>query len=251
MMPLHKGRYVARFAESDADLFAAQRLRWLCFLSRRDEGQDSAAIDSDEYDAICRHVLVENTATGQLICCFRFLHLTDGSQIERSYSARHYSLSRLRSYPDPMVEMGRFCIHPAHRDPDILRMAWAAMTGYIDAHGVKMLFGCSSFLGAEPVAHAEALAMLGERHIAPRRWLPRVKAPTVVRFARALARRTPDPRAAMAGMPPLLRSYLIMGGWVSDHAVVDSQMDTLHVFTGLEIGAIPPARQRLLRGLPG
>ncbi len=42
-----------------------------------------------------------------------------------------------------------------------------------------------------------------------------------------------------------------MGGWVSDHAVVDQQMNTLHVFTGVEIGAIPPARKRLLRAVAG
>ncbi len=52
-------------------------------------------------------------------------------------------------------------------------------------------------------------------------------------------------------MPPLLRTYLLMGGWVSDHAVVDSHMNTLHVFTGLEINAIPPARKRLLRATAG
>jgi hypothetical protein len=40
-----------------------------------------------------------------------------------------------------------------------------------------------------------------------------------------------------------------MGGWVSDHAVIDRQMNTLHVFTGLEIAAIPPNRARLLRAL--
>ena len=38
-----------------------------------------------------------------------------------------------------------------------------------------------------------------------------------------------------------------MGGWVSDHAVVDREMNTLHVFTGLEIGRIPPERVRVLR----
>ena len=51
-------------------------------------------------------------------------------------------------------------------------------------------------------------------------------------------------------MPPLLRSYLRMGGWVGDHAVVDGDLDTLHVFTGLEVGAIPAARVRRLRSLP-
>jgi L-ornithine Nalpha-acyltransferase len=37
-------------------------------------------------------------------------------------------------------------------------------------------------------------------------------------------------------LPPLLRTYLGMGGWVSDHAVVDRELDTLHVFTCVEVG---------------
>ena len=53
-------------------------------------------------------------------------------------------------------------------------------------------------------------------------------------------------RRAMRAMPPLLKSYLMMGGWVSDHAVIDAQMNTIHVFTGVEIDSIPPARKRLL-----
>jgi len=50
-------------------------------------------------------------------------------------------------------------------------------------------------------------------------------------------------------MPPLLRAYLRMGGWVSDHAVIDRDLGTLHVFTGLEIRAVPPARARALRAV--
>ena len=57
----------------------------------------------------------------------------------------------------------------------------------------------------------------------------------------------PAVQRAMRAMPPLLKTYLLMGGWVSDHAVVDRNLNTLHVFTGLEIRAIPPARARLLR----
>ena len=43
--------------------------------------------------------------------------------------------------------MGRFCIAPGARDPDILRVAWGAMTRFVDEEGVEMLFGCSSFHG--------------------------------------------------------------------------------------------------------
>ena len=68
------------------------------------------------------------------------------------------------------------------------------------------------------------------------------------RFAARLGR-IPNMKLAMARLPPLLKTYLMMGGWVSDHAVLDHQMDTLHVFTGVEIGEIPVARQRLLRAI--
>ncbi|WBU51781.1 GNAT family N-acetyltransferase [Paracoccus sp. SCSIO 75233] len=250
-MMLKRGRYHARLAGNADDLRAAQRLRWLAFIGKRGVVDDGAAIDADQYDDACHHVLIEDQRSGILVATFRFMLLESGTEIERSYSASHYDLGRLREFEGPMVEMGRFCIHPEHADPDILRVAWGAMTRFVDDNKVGLLFGCSSFMGTDAQGYADAFAMLKERHLAPRRWLPRVKAPKVFRFARALRLMKPDPRRAQAGLPPLLRSYLLMGGWVSDHAVVDEQLGTLHVFTGLEIAAIPPARQKLLRGVAG
>ena len=158
------------------------------------------------------------------------------------------SLDALKSYDKPMVEMGRFCTAPGVNDPDVLRVAWGAVARLVDQQGVELLFGCSSFHGTDAETYADAFAMLKERHLAPKRWLPRIKAPNVFRFAQRL-RRKPDRKTALRTMPPLLRSYLTMGGWVSDHAVVDRDLNTLHVFTGLEIRAIPPARVRALRAV--
>jgi putative hemolysin len=254
MVSLRKGRYVARTASSPDDLRRAQELRYLAFIASSGAmtgGARDAGRDADAFDARCRHVLVEETRTGTLVCCFRLLPLSNGAEIGASYSAQYYNLAALSDFTGPMVEMGRFCIHPDWRDPDILRVAWGAMTRFVDETGVEMLFGCSSFHGTEAGAYADAFAMLKERHLAPPRWLPRVKAPDVFRFARALRRFRPDAKRAMQAMPPLLRTYLLMGGWVSDHAVVDRDLNTLHVFTGLEIGAIPPARARLLRAVAG
>ncbi|MGR3320669.1 MAG: GNAT family N-acetyltransferase [Pseudooceanicola sp.] len=243
MLTLNKGRYEARFASGAEDIAAAQRLRTICF-----RGDEDAPLDADAFDDLCDHVLVEDRQDGRLVCCFRILPLAAGRDIDRSYAAQYYELTALREFDGPMVEMGRFCIHPDTHDPDILRVAWGAMTRYVDENGVEMLFGCSSFHGTDAERYLDAFAMLKERHLAPKRWLPRVKAPRVFRFAQKL-RRKPDAKRAMLGMPPLLRTYLLMGGWVSDHAVVDSHMNTLHVFTGLEIRAIPPARKKLLRAI--
>ena len=247
---MFKARYISRIAEGTADLTAAQKLRHACFIAGTGAARRDTGLDTDAFDDICQHVLVEARSSGELAATFRVLPLTSGAEIGRSYAAQYYDLEALKAYDKPMVEMGRFCIAPNVKDPDVLRAAWAAMTAYVDREGVGMLFGCSSFHGTEPQAYADAFAMLKERHLAPKRWLPRIKAPNVFRFAKALRQRA-DRAQALRTMPPLLRSYLTMGGWVSDHAVVDRDLNTLHVFTGLEIGSIPPARARALRAVAG
>lgn len=234
-------RFTARFAESAADIRAAQALRGQAFRG--------GLPDVDAFDRCCAHILVEDHLEQRPACAFRIQPFENGQQIAFSYAAQFYGLSGLRGYQGKLVEMGRFCIDPRYNDPDILRAAWGLLTAYVDEKNVEMLFGCSSFKGVAPAAHQEAFALLKERHLAPRQWLPEIKAPNVLRFAGGGNR--PNRAAAQRAMPPLLRSYLAMGGWVSDHAVVDADLDTLHVFTGLEISAIPDGRKRLLRAVAG
>ena len=88
-------------------------------------------------------------------------------------------------------------------------------------------------------------------NVGPDIWRPGEKAAQVIRFGTGPEMRACDMARALETLPPLLRTYLAMGGWVSDHAVVDRDMGTLHVFTGLEISAIPAARARALRQIAG
>ena len=234
-------RYGVRHAETPADLVAVQRLRHLCFRGAGD------GLDQDAFDARCVHVMIDGPAG--LVGCFRLLLLSSGREVEESYSAQFYGLAALSRYGAPMAELGRFCVHPqAQGDVDILRLAWGALVGLVEAHGVQMLMGCTSFEGVDAARYGDAFALLRARYLAPEAQRPAEKAPEVVRFAGFGA---PDPKAAMAQMPPLLRSYLSMGGWVSDHAVIDRDLGTLHVFTGLEIAAMRPERLRALRALAG
>lgn len=226
---------------------ACQRLRYLTFRAGRGQAAEPDGLDADAFDPLCRHVMVEDAQTGDLVCCFRLMPLESGAEIEKSYSAQWYELSNLHEFPGRMVELGRFCIHPDYRDPAILRLAWSEMSRFVDAHGIELLFGCSSFQGVDGEAYTDAFALLKERHLAPARWLPRVKAPRVFPFGTLLKLEKPDLKKALTRMPPLLRTYLVMGGWVSDHAVIDDDLKTLHVFTGVEVGRVPEARARVLR----
>ena len=244
MLELEKGRYRTRPGRSAEDIRAAQRLRHRCFIDAGGEGHEA-----DAFDETCLHVLVEEQGRPDPVACFRLLSLPDGRAIGQSYSAQFYDLSSLSAIRQPMLELGRFCISPDRMDPDILRLAWGALTRFVDAGRVGLLFGCTSFHGTDPAAFQDAFAMLSARHLAPPNRRPSPRAAEIHPYAALLSGSPADTRAAQRQLPPLLRTYLLMGGWVSDHAVIDRDLGTLHVFTGLEIGAIPEARARLLRGV--
>lgn len=247
--PLRRGSYVARFAAGVDDLRAAQRLRHLCFVDAAGRAPLEGGIEADGFDTICDHVLIEDGA-GRVVCCFRVLALGSGADLGVSYSAQYYDLKRLSAYDAPMVELGRFCVHPDVTDPDVLRIAWGMLAAFVGARGAGMLFGCSSFAGTNAALYNQAFDLLAARHLAPAAWAPDVGTGDVVAFAKGTPAVT-NHRAAMGQVPSLLKTYLSMGGWVSDHAVVDPDMNTLHVFTGLEIAAIPEARAKALRRVAG
>jgi L-ornithine Nalpha-acyltransferase len=247
MLALLKGRYTARLADSATDILAAKTLRYQCFVAGRpaDHGQ---GIDEDHFDARCQHMLVEEAGSGALACTYRLMSFHSGADIYLSYAAQSYDLTGFSALSFPLLELGRFCIAPTRTpDADLLRVAWGAMARLVDMHRVGLLFGCSSFPGADPACHHHALQALARKHLAPPHLRPGKNHTETVDYAANLM--DYDAKAALAQTPALLRTYLMMGGWVSDHAVIDRQLDTLHVFTGLPIASIPPARARALRAL--
>src|SRR5690606_34919586 len=100
--------------------------------------------------------------------------------------------------------------------------------------------------GTEPRPYRDVFALLNHEYLAPHDWRPGVRRGEIHDF-RTVTPTNSDRRHALAAMPSLLRSYLTMGGRVSDHAVIDRVLNTLHIFIGLEISHIPESRKRLLR----
>lgn len=233
-IPFHKGLYQVRLAADVTDVLACQRLRHACFFG-------CTGVDMDQFDPKCRHLMVENQA-GRLVAAVRFFTFASGSEVLGGYAAQSYDLTALARQKTPMIEVGRFCVAPDVLDTDVLRVLWGALTQLVDDTDVGLLFGCTSFAGTDPRRYGQVFARLAQRHLGPAALRPTFGSAEAVSLAAVPAGGT-DP------MPPLLRTYLAMGGWVGDHAVVDRAMNTLHVFTCLEVAAVPPARARALRAL--
>jgi len=228
-VPFENGRYGVRFAQTADDIAACQALRHQCFL-----GADG--IEADRFDDGSLHLMIANEAG--LVCTARIILLRSFDDISHSYAAQSYDFKGL--FGDaPILEFGRFCIRPGADDPDVLRLAWGALAQLVDAHNAAYIIGCASFAGVDASAYTAGFGLLA------RRYLGAVAVPTIADDAFDLV--DAGLPAGGAQIPPLLRSYLAMGGWVGQRAVVDPVMQTIHVFTALEIAKIPAARARALR----
>ena len=230
---------VARLAEGPADMARVMALRRAAF-------PRVSGAEEDAQDALSAHLMVEGG--GQLLGYFRVMLFGWGAGLGQGYAARFYDVGPLSGYARPIAEMGRFCVAPGGVPPDVLRLAWGAMTRIVDEGQAGLILGCTSFRGAGWEAHRAALALLAAEFVGPPEHLPGRKAAEVVDYPR-LVGPVVDRRASLSGLPPLLRTYLGIGGWVSDHAVVDRELDTLHVLTCVEVDRVPPARAASLRAV--
>ena len=241
MEPILRGGLVARVAQGPQDMAHILQMRAASF--PRQTGDEL-----DAQDALSTHVVVEGQ--GRVLAYFRVMLFGWGAGLNQGYAARFYDVTPLARYSRPIAEIGRFCLAPGGVHPDVLRLAWGAIARLVDEGQAGLLVGCSSFWGADWMQHRPALALLAEGHLGPKEHLPGRKAEEIVDFP-TLAGPVTDRRTALAALPPLLRTYLGMGGWVSDHAVVDRDLDTLHVFTCVEVDRVPAARAASLRAVAG
>lgn len=221
-------------ADTASDIAACQTLRHACFIG-------GAGLDADRFDALSEHVMIEQG--GVLVCTLRMRVLPEGADLADTYTGSFY---RFGPMTGATLEVGRFCVAENAFSTDVLRLAWVAITAWVDAHDIQHLFGCASFTGTDPAPYADAFGLLQSAHVADMSIAPQS---IDIKLLNDVGDANFDRRRAMDQLPPLLRSYLGMCGYVSDHLIIDRTLGTQHVFTGLRIADIPVARARSLRRL--
>jgi putative hemolysin len=238
--PSAEKRLTVRLVETSEELEAVQRLRWQVFFSERDASSDATGqpqCDIDSYDALCDHLLViDNAAPGgaRVVGTYRLLRQSVAERNAGFYTSREFDLGSLMravriERPDSeMLELGRSCVLPAYRTSATINLLWRGIASYLSRHSIGMMFGCASFPGTDPDAHAAALSYLHHHHLAPIWQRPRVRAANGVALER-LPRESYDPQRAMLQLPPLIKGYLRVGACVGDGAFVDRAFGSVDV----------------------
>ncbi|WP_408586350.1 GNAT family N-acetyltransferase [Novosphingobium sp.] len=232
-----------RLASDAADLEAVQALRWQVFFAEMGaEAVTSAAsfLDSDPYDPLCDHLLVTDTDDNgdvQVVGTYRLLRESVAARAGGFYSAGEFDIAALSGGNGELLELGRSCVLPAYRTSATIALLWRGIADYIQRHGIGLMFGCASFPGTDPMAHAPALSWLHHHHLAPAWRRPRVLEGKGVAMD-LLERGSYDERRAMFALPPLIKGYLRTGATFGDGAYIDHAFNTVDVCVVMPVEAI-------------
>lgn len=237
MDPLRFNTLEVRLARTEAEIDAAQALRYQVFYremgARPTPRCRKLARDIDPYDEICDHLLVidqETSHPGQpdVVGTYRLLRRAVASNSAGFYSEDEFDLANLLTYPGEIMELGRSCINADYRRRGAMQLLWRGIADYIYRHDVQIMFGCGSIHGTDPEEAKRVLAYLHHYHKAPKNLRARALERRYVPM-NTIKKKHLDTVQAQAEMPPLLKGYLRLVGYVGDGAVIDHQFNTIDV----------------------
>jgi putative hemolysin len=239
--PAAPTRYTVTLAQDEADVRAAQRLRHDVFA-----GEMGALLttpqpghDIDAFDAHCDHLLVHDTGTGRIVGTYRLLPPERAAIAGRLYGEGEFDLTPLDAVRPGLVEVGRSCVHPDHRDGAVIGLIWAGIARYMTDRGHEWLAGCCSI----PLDDGGALAAatwdrVRAKHLAPQEYRVRPLLPWTPGEADG-PDAVPRPPAA-PGLPALLRGYLRLGAWVCGEPAHDPDFGVADLYVLLSMRRVDP-----------
>ena len=233
---MRAGHLGVRLAATASEIDAVQALRFRVFFEEMGATPTPAAAarrrDVDDFDAVADHLLVVDHAIGPgpegVVGTYRLIQPAAAARVGRFYSADEYDITPLLAFPGRILELGRSCVDAGYRGRATMQLLWRGIAAYVFHHQIDLMFGCASLAGTDPDALAPELSYLYENHLAPPALRPRALPGRYVEMRRCEPAKL-DLARARAQLPPLIKGYLRLGGFVGDGAVIDPAFNTTDV----------------------
>lgn len=263
------GAYRVRLAETAEDRKAACRLRFKVFNVELGEGLESSyetGLDTDRFDAVCEHLLVEDKATRRIVGTYRMQSGVTAARSLGYYSEQEFSFAPYEPLRAGILELGRASIDREHRTPEVLTLLWRGIAQYANDMGLRYLIGCSSLNSKDPAEGWRMYRQLEQFRVPPEfETVPNAAyaCPTEAqgrgaqpsRFEAGVllagAAEVAAPQAAATvKVPKLLKTYLAIGARIAAPPAWDREFGTIDFLTLLDLQLLSQAaRNRFLAPL--
>jgi putative hemolysin len=233
------GGYTLLIADDAQQVAAAQRLRYQVFADELGATLHTTVpgLDVDEFDDACDHLIIRDDKSGAIVGTYRML--LPGRSPKR-YGDTEFDLTALDPLRDVLVETGRSCVAPEHRNGAVINLMWTGIARYLHLHNKRWLGGCASVSlddGGQLAAGVWERARA--KHLSPPRMRVTPRNPW------------PTPEAAPianTAMPPLLRGYLRLGAWVCGEPAYDPDFNVADLYVLLSLDRMDPRYRRHFLG---
>ncbi|MGF1630518.1 MAG: GNAT family N-acetyltransferase [Kiloniellaceae bacterium] len=230
------GNLRIRVAEDAAEIRAAQALRYRVFYesmaAKPTPEMAAAERDFDSFDDFCDHLLVFDAERGvgpdAVVGTYRVMRREGAARRGQFYTSDEYQIDSLIAYPGEILELGRSCVDPTYRSGATMQLLWRGIAEYVFYYDITIMFGCASLPGTDPEQLRMPLAYLHHHHLAPPALRPCAVPERYVSMNLLPPERVKISEARQA-LPPLIKGYLRLGGFVGDGAVVDHEFGTTDV----------------------
>jgi putative hemolysin len=259
------GSYRLRLARSREDLEAACRLRFRVFNIELGEGLESSyetGMDTDRFDPVCEHLIVEDTPSRRVVGTYRMQSGATAALHLGYSSGQEFDLAPYEPLRAGILELGRAAIDREHRTPEVLTLLWRGIAQYAHDMGLRYLLGCSSLNSCDPAEGWRMYRQLESYRVAPEfETVPTAEYACPDEQQEAQAQPLPLPvdrssQEVVAGaqapvkVPKLLKTYLAIGARIAAPPAWDREFRTIDFLTLLDLKLLSAAaRNRFLAPL--
>jgi putative hemolysin len=256
------GRYRVRLAETAEDRVAACRLRFKVFNIELGKGLESSyrtGLDTDEFDLVCEHLLVEDkleeNPAKRIVGTYRMQSGTTAACNLGYYSEQEFSFAPYEPLRPGILELGRASIDREHRTSDVLMLLWRGIAQYATDMGLRYLVGCSSLNSKDPAEGWKMYRQLEQYRVSPEfETEPTAAYACPDELEGAPTQPSPgqqDPALRPpVKVPKLLKTYLAIGARIGGPPAWDREFGTIDFLTLMDLQTISSsARNRFLAPL--
>ncbi|HET7772314.1 MAG TPA: GNAT family N-acyltransferase [Burkholderiaceae bacterium] len=236
------GLPIVRLAETQAELTAAQRLRFDVFASEYGArlATPVPGLDIDPYDGWCDHLIAIDPATQRVIGCYRMLPMPTAASVGACYMSEQFFVTRLARLAPQLVEFGRTCVHPDYRNTATLLALWSGLARYMKARNLRYAIGCASVSLADGGGNARATwAALGGQQFGSAGIDEMNEVFPITRFPVPLERSTAQTVPTNGIVPPLIAGYRKLGAQLIGMPAWDAEFNTADFPMLFDLKALP------------
>lgn len=241
---ISNNKYTVRFAQNDADVEAAQRLRFNVFNVELGEGltrSEKEGLDVDKYDEQCHHLLVIHKESGNTIGTYRMQTYETAQHKKGFYTAEEFKIDSIsEEVLNQSVEVGRACIASEHRNGRVLFLLWRGLAQYLTYMKRRYLFGCCSLTSQSAQEGWNVMKYLEIHNYMH----PTFMVETTTNFNCEEVEPEKE-KISDISLPQLFRLYMDLGAKVCSPPAIDREFKTIDYLVLLDINKLDE-RTRML-----